>query len=241
MTPTKHLDLDAIENALSERSGGIVFSHPCCPTGVLYSNSEIQELANLLKWGEKRFRRPLFLISDEVHRHVNWSRSEFNSPLVDYPRSLSIYSFGKVLLMQGQRIGYVAVSPLMPDREHVQRMLERAARMMGFCTPTTLMQRAICRLVDYKPPLESIASKQLEIRTALKAYGYDVCDAEATFFVYVKSPLPDDIQFVERLAREGVLVLPSMLFHEKGYFRISATARAEAVRRGLPIFERMLV
>jgi len=78
------------------------------------------------------------------------------------------------------------------------------------------------------------------VRTALTGYGYEVCKAEATFFVYARSPIPDDFKFAELLASRGVLVVPSTLFHETGYFRISLTARPASVAEGLPAFARVL-
>lgn len=236
----KRLDLAAITDALTPRTRGVLFSHPCNPTGVVYSPGEIQGLAEVLRDAEARFAGPIYLLSDEVHRHLVWSRTEFHSPLASYPRSLLIYSFGKALFMQGQRIGYVAVSPQMPEREEVRRRLERCLRMMGFCAPTTLMQRAICRLLDHQPRLDALARRQQEVRGELKARGYDVCDAEATFFVYAKSPIADDFTFVELLATQGVLALPSTLFHERGYFRLSLTARAESLATAWPAFQRVL-
>ena len=236
----KHFDLSAIGRAVNNRTRGIVFSHPGCPTGVVYSREEIQELAALLTSAEKLFGAPVYLISDEVHRHLIWSLQEFHSPLSSYDRSLTVYSFGKALFLQGQRIGYVAVSPRMPEREALRRQLERCTRVTGFCTPTTLMQRAVCRLLDYRPPLAVIADRQEAVRGKLKAFGYEVCDAGATFFVYVKAPIADDVKFAERLAAHGVLVLPSALFHEQGYFRVSVTARSESLLAALTVFERAL-
>jgi len=239
-TEDKHLDLSAIGRALSARTRAILLSHPCCPTGVVYSRDEIDGLADLLTHAEQRLNAPIYLISDEVHRHLIWRTTEFYSPLQAYPRSLTIYSFGKVLSLQGQRIGYVAVSPRMPERDSMRAQLERCVRITGFCAPTALMQNAICRLLDYHPRLDLLARHQETIRTNLKAWGYAVCDAPATFFVYVKSPLADDFAFTELLAARGVLVTPSTLFHETGYIRISLTAKSEAIAAGLPEFQRVL-
>lgn len=236
----KHLDLDAISGAVGGNTKGVLFSHPCCPTGVLYAKEEIDGLCELLRAKEERLGIRIYLISDEVHRQMIWGGQAFYSPLVRYPRSLSIYSFGKALSLQGQRIGYVAVSPRMPEHEEVRRMLKRWVRIMGFCTPTSLMQRAICDLLDYTPPLPALAQKQAMVRTALAAYGYDLCEADATFFVYVKSPIRDEFKFAELLAAYGVLVVPSILFHEPGFVRLSLTARAESIAAGLPVFARVL-
>jgi aspartate aminotransferase len=236
----KHFDLTLIREALRAKTRGILFSHPSCPSGVLYPKEEIDGLSGLLVEAEKRFGTRIYLISDEVHRHIIWSGDPFYSPLLSYPRALSIYSFGKALFLQGQRIGYVAVSPQMPENRKIRGHLERCVRMMGFCTPTNLMQRAICRLLDYQPCLDRIARLQETVRVELEKYGYEVCRGEATFFVYVKSPLLDDFEFAEFLASHGVLVTPSTLFHERGYFRISVAARPESIMRALPVFEKVL-
>lgn len=236
----KHLDLAGIGRALTRRTKGLLFSQPCCPTGVLYRPDEIEELARLLRDAEARFGTRIYLISDEVHRRLVWSRATFHSPLVSYPRSLSIYSFGKALALQGQRIGYVAVSPQMPEHHEIRLAMERCVRLMGFCAPTSLMQHAICRLIDYRPRLDLLALQQAAVRARLEADGYEVCKADATFFVYAKCPVPDDFTFAASLASLGVLVVPSTLYHERGYFRISLTARSAAVTAALPAFARVL-
>lgn len=236
----KHLDLAAIDRAIGPHTQGILLSQPCGPTGVLYRRDEIEQLARLLREAETRFGTRIYLVSDEVHRHVIWSGASFCSPLACYPRSLSIYSFGKALALQGERIGYVAVSPQMPENREVRQALERCVRLMGFCAPTHLMQRAICRLLDYRPRLERLARQQDAVRLQLAADGYEVCKADATFFVYAKSPIDDDFQFAAALASRGVLVMPSTLFHERGYFRICLTATPHAIAAGLPTFGRVL-
>jgi aspartate aminotransferase len=236
----KHLDLLSIAASVGARTRGILLSQPCCPTGVLYSKEEIAGLCDVLRDAERAFGTHIYLISDEVHRQLVWSGRRFHSPLASYPRSVCIYSFGKALSLQGQRIGYAAVSPEMPEKDRIRQRLERAVRLMGFGTPTDLMQRAVCRLLDFRPRVDVLATRQETVRTALRAQGYDVCPADATFFVYVRSPIPDDAEFAERLASEGVLVAPSSLFHERGYFRLSLTARWESIAEGLPAFARAL-
>jgi aspartate aminotransferase len=128
----------------------------------------------------------------------------------------------------------------MPENEEVRTSLERCVRVMGFGNPTSLMQYAVCDLLDYKPAVEPLARKQAYVRRELTGYGYDVCEAEATFYVYVKSPIEDDFRFAERLASEGVLVVPATLFQDPGFVRLSLTARFEAIAAGVPAFARVL-
>jgi len=236
----KHFDINAVAAAIGPRTRGLLFSQPCCPTGVLYTQDEITELSRVLTSAERRFRTSIHVVSDEVHRHMIWSGQPFYSPLRSYPRTLSIYSFGKALALQGQRIGYVAVSPRMPDLEAVRERIERCVRVMGFGAPTSLMQQVICDLVDYQPPLEALAAMQRSVRQNLQSCGYEVCDGHAGFYVYVKSPIQDDFRLCELLAARGVLVVPSTLFHDPGYIRLSLTARHKSITAALPVFDQVL-
>jgi aspartate aminotransferase len=236
----KHFDLDGVERAIGARTRGVLFSHPCCPTGVVYSEDEIRRLSAILQGAEARFGTSIYLVSDEVHRDLIWGGRTFFSPLLTHPRTVSIYSFGKALALQGQRIGYIAVSPRMPNQEDVRSALERSVRLMGFGTPTSIMQHVVCDLLDFQPSLAALAQKQACVRRALTGYGYDVTDGDATFYVYLKSPIADDFRFAEHLASRGVLVMPSTLFHEPGYVRLSLTARREAIAAGLPGFAGVL-
>ena len=231
----KHLDLDAIVQAIGQKTRAIIFSTPGCPSGVVLPPAELEGLARVLKDAESRWSRSIYVISDEVHRDLMWGDTSFATTIQFHPRTVVIYSFGKALFLQGQRIGYVAVSPAMEEREEVRTRLRQLVRVMGFCTPTTLMQRVIPEILDYRPPLDEVRERQRMVRTALKEAGFSVCEAEATFFVYAKSPVDDDFLFAEQMAAKGVLILPSSVFHERGYFRISVTAKREFIAAALPL------
>jgi aspartate aminotransferase len=232
----KHLDVEAIRAAIGPSTRGLLFSQPCCPTGVVYSRDEIDALAGVLAEAEGRFGAPIYIVSDEVHRDVVWGQGSFHSPLESYDRSVSIYSFGKAFAIQGQRVGYIAVSPRMPQLDDVRKTIERCVRVMGFGHPTSIMQRAVIDLADCNPSFEALARKQSVFRGALASYGYDVCEGDATFYVYVKCPINDDFQFTELLASRGVLVVPSTLFYDPGYIRLSLTATHQTITAALPVF-----
>jgi aspartate aminotransferase len=218
---TLRLDLERLRAALGPATRAVVLSQPANPTGVIYSREELGALAALL--GE--LDPPPLWISDECHREVRGEGVPLTSPMELYDETCVVYSFGKSLLIQGQRIGYIAVSPRISGGRAVSELLERTCRMMGFCTPTALMQLAVRRLLGRRPP-GSVAIERRRERAvaALRAAGYELVPPEATFFVYPRSPDPDDVAFATRLAERGVLVLPSALFHHPGYFRLSLTA-----------------
>jgi aspartate aminotransferase len=217
----KHLDHESIEAAWTPATRGVIISQPACPTGVVYTEHELQELASLLNaMGSTHGRQPV-LISDEVHRDTVWNGTQLTTPVSVYPESLSVYSFGKAWSMQGQRVGYVAVSPGMSQRHALTAALERAMRVTGHCAPTALMQQVASRLASLAPETGDLASLQLFTRDRLAAAGYEIVPAEATSFVYLRAPADDEAGFTSLTADHGVLVMPSSIFHEPGYFRIA--------------------
>jgi aspartate aminotransferase len=148
-----------------------------------------------------------------------------------------VYSFGKRLFIQGQRIGYAAVSPQLAGRQQYREMLVQLCRVMGFCTPTALMQQALAGLLNCHPDTAPIHARRKRLVGMLRQTGYQLIEPNATFFVYLQVPHGGtDMQFVSELAERGVLVLPSALFHDSGYVRLSVTATDQALERAFPVF-----
>jgi aspartate aminotransferase len=230
---TLRLDVDRIRDALSERTGALVLSQPANPTGILYGDAEISDLATALEacpGGE-----PPLWIADECHRDYVLPSSRFRSPLERYAECCVVYSFGKGLQVQGQRLGYVAVSPRLRDAEGFSRLLERLCRLMGFCTPTALMQLAVRALLDFRPDLAGLARKRARVLAALEGSGGRVVPSDGTWFLYPRTAGGDDFAHVEDLARRGVLVLPAAVFWHAGHVRISLTAADEDLEAALPV------
>jgi aspartate aminotransferase len=225
------LDLGAIEAALGPRTRAVILSQPANPTGVLYGADELRALGDLLS----RAPRPPLLISDECHRDFVLPGQSFVSPMTFYDRTCLVYSLGKSLFLQGQRTGYLAVSPRHPERRALARLLERLMRVTGFCTPTALMQQALEGLLPLRPALDALLERRIRVLDGLERAGYRVVPSQATFFLYPECRGEDDLALTERLARRGVLVLPAGVFHHRGHFRISLTARDDMLARALAV------
>lgn len=230
---TMHLDIDAIAAALTPRTRAVILSQPANPSGVIYSRAELEALADVLE--ATPHGAPPLLISDECHRDIRFGETPVVSPVELYRRSCIVYSFGKSLFIQGQRIGYVAVSPEMRDGGAFAARLVQWTRAMGFCTPTALMQRALPDLIDLQPDLSVIAARRTRVIAGLEAAGYTLPSSDATFFLYPRTPAGDDFVFAEALAARGVLVLPAPLFHHRGHFRLSVSASDEMIERALAV------
>jgi aspartate aminotransferase len=170
---------------------------------------------------------------------VLFDGSTFHAPARFYPTTVVVYSFGKALFIQGQRIGYVAVSPRLQGADEFVGVLERLCRVMGFCTPTTLMQSAVRRLLDQPLDFTSIAARRRIMLDALEGAPYHCLPSQASFFLYPSTPGGGDFEFVERLAARGLLALPAPMFHHSGHFRLSLTAADADVERAADILREL--
>jgi aspartate aminotransferase len=235
--PSFDLDVDTITDAITERTCAILFSHPANPTGRAYQKDGLQALAGALEDAGERLGSPIVVISDESHRDFT-DDTEFVSPSTFIDRTVIVYSFGKYHFLQGQRIGYAAVSPRYPDREQVTQELVRWTRILGLATPTALMQKTVPRLLDLHHDLDWVTAWRARYVAELTTFGYLVVTPDATLFIYVQTPQGcDDFGFIEQLASASVLALPAPVFHHRGYFRLSLTGSEDMLERALPILQ----
>jgi aspartate aminotransferase len=230
------MDVKALAEAVTERTCAVMLSNPANPTGRVYEPATLRRLADTLAEA-KRKGPEITLIADESHRDFADPR-EYRSAAEATDRTIIVYSFGKYHFLQGQRVGYAAVSPNHPAREEVSRELVRWTRILGLATPTALMQRAVPRLLGLRYDQAWLSSWRRRYVDGLTAFGYRVVPPDTTLFIYVRTPGGrGDFEFIEELASAAVLGLPAPIFHHQGYFRLSLTGSEGMMERALPILE----
>ncbi len=230
------LDLDAIEAAIGPRTRAVIVNTPNNPTGRIYPRATLIALADLLTAASAQWGRPIWLISDEPYARLVFSDAEFHSPSEFYPYTLISYSYGKVLLTPGERIGWLAISPAIPGREQLRQAIEVSQIAAGWLFPNAVLQYALGDLERLTIDLADLERKRDRVVAALTGAGYHLRAPEGTFYLWVRSPVPDDAAFCRELADRKVLVLPGSICEVPGYFRVSLTASPEMIDRALPAF-----
>jgi aspartate aminotransferase len=235
---TWDLDVEAVEAAITERTRAIIVNSPNNPTGKIYPAETLDRLGAVLSAASERNGRPVYLISDEAYSRIVFDDRAFVSPTAHYPYSFLVYTYGKQLLTPGERVGYIALPPTMPDRESLRGplMLSQIA-YGGHGTPSAVLQRAIADLDALSVDLKALQRRRDRLVEALSSFGYELHSPEGTFYLLPTSPDPDDVAFTDRLAADKVYVLPGTLVEMPGRFRISVTGSDEMVERAIPIFE----
>ena len=236
---TWNLDLDAVEAAITERTSCIIVNSPNNPTGKIYPPETLTALADLLTSASERHGRPIYLISDEAYSRIVFDDRPYPSPTGFYPYSFLVYTYAKQLLTPGQRCGYVALPPTMPDRREMREALMIAQLTHGgHGAPSNVLQRAIADIEPMNVDIAALQRRRDRMVESLSTYGYDLHSPEGTFYLLPTSPIPDDVAFVDRLAQDKVFVLPGAIVEMPGRFRISVTGNDDMVERALPVFER---
>lgn len=235
---TYDLDLDAIRAAITPRTRIVVVNTPHNPTGRIYSSEALAGLGALLEEASDRIGARIFILSDEPYRRIRFDNLAFTSPANHYRWTVIDYSYGKVLLAPGQRLGYLALSPQLPsaERTHLQELLFPTQAAMGWNFPEAVMQHAVPDLERVSLDLAELQRKRDQMHGTLTEGGYRMTRPEGTFYLWGQAPGGDALRFAARLAERSVYVMPGTLFERPADFRVCLTATAEMVDRALPAF-----
>jgi len=237
---TFDLDLEAIAAAITERTRLVLVNSPNNPTGKIYPPETLKQLAEILEEASARYGRTIYLLSDEAYHRIIFENRPFYSPAAYYPNTFVVYTYGKTLLTPGQRAGYIALPPTMPNREQVRGAILTGQVVTGYGFANALLQYSIPELENLIIDIPHLQHKRDWMVTELQRMGYQLHSPEGTFYLMVRSPLPDDMAYAEMLVNHKVLTLPGAVFEYPGYFRISLTANDAMIERALPGFEKAL-
>lgn len=234
------LDLEALDAAITPRTRMVVVNSPHNPTGRVYPREMLHALADLLDAASNRIGARIWLLSDEPYRRIRIGEAPFVSPAAVYPWTLIDYSYGKVLLAPGQRLGYLAISPLLPRnvRTELRDATFPTQMALGWTFPDALMQHSVPALETVSIDLGALAVKRDRLLGSLEEWGYRMIRPEGTFYLWGEAPGGDALRFADALAEQAVFVMPGTLFEMPRHFRISLTASLEMVERALPAFRK---
>lgn len=237
---TFDLDLNAIEAAITPKTRAIIINSPNNPTGKIYPAETLGQLALLLTSASQRNGRPVYLLSDESYYRIVYDGRDFISPTNFYPNSFLIYTYGKTLLTPGQRLGYIALPPDMPNKGTVGLAVFTSQLTTGYAFPNALLQYSLPELEKLSIDIEHLQEKRDRMVSSLRGMGYDLHVPEGTFYLLPRSPWEDDLAFTHLLAENHIYCLPGVIAEMPGYFRISLTASDEMIERALPGFAALL-
>lgn len=232
-------DLAAFREAFTEKTKAVLINTPNNPTGVIYSDDTMKEIARIMEDKEKEYQKEIYLISDEPYRELVYDGAKENFLTKYYRNTIVGYSFSKSLSLPGERIGYIAVSDAVSDSEELLAGIEVANRTLGFVNAPSLMQKAVSRCIDEQTNLKFYDKNRRALYEGLTKLGFTCIKPQGAFYLWVKSPVEDEAEFVAAAKKYNLILVKGSAFGCGGYVRIAYCIPNEKIIRSLDAFAKL--
>jgi aspartate aminotransferase len=239
--PTKddfHLDNAAVESAITDKTRVMLINSPNNPTGAVYSAEELAELGRVLEAASQKYGRRIYLVADEPYRKIVYD-VEVPSIFQAYAHSIIVTSYSKELSLAGERIGFLAISPDAEDAGQVAGAAAVINTMLCVNAPS-LLQHAVARLQGLTVDVSIYRRRRDLLCRGLSEIGYKFHVPEGAFYLFPRSPIPDDVKFTQLLKEELILTVPGVGFAGPGYFRLSYAVPDATISASMEGFKRAL-
>lgn len=238
-TDTFMPNLSEFEKRITERTKAVIINTPNNPTGVVYPEKTIQDLAAVLEKKQKEYGTDIYLISDEPYRELVYG--DITVPYITkyYANTIIGYSYSKSLSLPGERIGYLVIPNEAADFEQLSAAANVATRILGFVNAPSLQQRVIARCIDAKVDVAVYDKNRRLLVDNLRKFGYECASPDGAFYLFVKTLEEDDAAFTAKAKEFNLLVVPGSAFACPGYVRIAYCVDYDMIVRALPAFEKL--
>lgn len=229
------IDLDALEQAITEKTKAVVINTPNNPVGTVYTRETLEGLADVLVQAEQKFDHDIYLISDEPYRELTYGVEVPWVPAI-YPNTLVCYSWSKSLSLPGDRIGYVLVPNEVHNSREVYLAVCGAGRSLGYICAPVFFQRVIERCVDEPTNVEAYAVNREILTHALGELGYEYIEPDGAFYLWIKALEPDAQAFSNKAKEHELLLVPSDSFGVGGWVRAGYCIDKSTIEHSIPAF-----
>ena len=226
-------DIGRIAAAITPRTKAIILNSPNNPTGAVYDEELLRELDGIV-------REPVIVIADEPYRTLVFDGLKPPETLRAIRRSVLAWSWSKAMALPGERIGCLAIPPDLPEAAQLRDACTFAQRVLGYVNAPALWQLVVADTPDAVVDVGLYQARRDLLCDGLTAMGYDVLRPRGSFYVFPKTPIPDDMAFIGLLQQEGILAVPGVGFGRGGYMRLSITLPTRDIERSLPGFARAI-
>jgi aspartate aminotransferase/aminotransferase len=225
--PDFTIDINRVEDAITDRTKMILLNSPGNPTGVTASEEDVRSLAELAA------RHNIALVSDEIYRHFCYD-GPFSSPATYNEQSIVIDGFSKSHAMTGWRLG-VAHGPA----EIIDTMV-KLQQYTFVCAPQPAQWAGLTALgVSITPQVDAYRRKRDMIISEL-AGDFEFVKPGGAFYVFPRAPIGSGSEFVTRALESNLLLIPGSMFSNRDtHFRISYAADDETIARGIEVLRKL--
>jgi aspartate aminotransferase len=226
-------DIETIRSAITDRTRAVIVNTPNNPSGAVYTDEKCRALGALLAEHDSP-ERPIYVLCDDPYRRIIFDLDWCPSPVHHYPRTVVVSSYSKDLSIAGERAGYIAVPPDVPEKPLLLGALTMLNRTLGYVNAAALMQRVITRCADALCDVDFYRKNRDLMCDALLEYGYELIVPRGALYAFPRTPIADDAAFVDVLLRHRVLAVPGRGFGRPGHMRLAYCVERDTIERALP-------
>lgn len=228
--------LDEFEEKITEKTKVVIVNTPNNPTGVVYSEETIRNMAAIMEAKQKEFGTDIYLVSDEPYRELAYDGVEVPYLTKYYANTIVGYSYSKSLSLPGERIGYLVIPDEAADSEKLISAANVATRILGFVNAPTLQQKIVKACLNEKTDISYYDRNRETLYNGLKELGFECIKPEGAFYLFVKSPTADEKAFCAAAKKYNILIVPGSSFACPGYVRLAYCVSYETIVHSLPKF-----
>ena len=171
-----------LEAAITPKTKVIILCSPSNPTGSVYSQSELEDLAHVILKHED-----LYVIADEIYEHINYVGK--HESIAQFPgmkeRTIIVNGISKAYAMTGWRIGYIAAP---------EWIVKGCNKLQGQYTsgPCSISQRAaIAAYTQSQACVEEMRQafkrrRDLIVKLAKDIHGLEAIEPKGAFYLFPK-------------------------------------------------------
>lgn len=232
-------NLKEFEEKITAKTRAVIVNTPHNPTGVVYSEETIKEIAAILEKKQKEFDNVIYLISDEPYRELVYDGAEVPYLTKYYANTVVGYSYSKSLSLPGERIGYLVIPDEVDGSAEVITAATIANRVSGSVNAPSLIQKVVGRCVDAEVDVAYYDRNRKTLYDGLSECGFECVKPQGAFYLWVKSPVADEKEFCNAGKKYNILMVPGSSFACPGYVRLAYCVSYESIVNSLPAFKEL--
>ncbi|ODA42264.1 pyridoxal phosphate-dependent aminotransferase [Desulfosporosinus sp. BG] len=233
-------NLEEFKAKITPKTKAVIINSPNNPTGVVYSEETIIKLSEIMREKQKEFGTDIYLVSDEPYRELAYDNVEVPYLTKYYANTVIGYSFSKSLSLPGERIGYLVISDQAADYENIISAANIANRILGYVNAPSLFQRVVAKCLNAKVDIDTYNKNRELLYNGLSSCGYECIKPEGAFYLFVKTPIENDVEFCNLAKKKNILIVTGTAFGCPGYVRIAYCVAYKTIEKALPGFKALI-
>ena len=219
--PTFVPDVEALRAAITPRTKAVIINNPNNPTGVVIQPDAMKEIAAVLNEAQEKYNNPIFILADDVYRELIYDGVEFPYIPRFYDNTLVAYSYSKAMSVPGERIGYLAISPTCKEADRIIAASAIGVRVLGCVNAPSLQQKAIIKMLGQYTDVSIYDKNRKALVALMQKAGFEVVWPQGAFYLFVKTPIDDDKEFVIKAKEYRIICSSGAAFDCPGYVRFA--------------------